>query len=203
MISQAKVDRQQFDKAIELYMKNTSKSTVAAINGKARDLLYQAYKNTDYAKWNKSYILNYYRQTPRIITTICNTTYGAGNWGWKDWSYVLNKVASNATKSKSYMRSGFVKAAKMVAATEASKALSLTGLSKKFGNVHSQIAVATANSLAFESKSFWGASDGLDAAEKEQILDKAIQAGVRGVTRDIAKYLQNKLDKYAKAVSGR
>jgi len=202
MVSKAQVDRSMFDAAIREYVKTTSKSTVDAINGKSRDLLFKAYKNTPHSLYDRTWIENYYRERPKIISAICNKKYGRGGWNWDTWSYILGRVILKAMRSKSYMRSGFVKGAKQIQATAASKELALPAYAKKFTNVHAQTIIATASRLRTSAEVSWGGESGMDAQRKEEMLNKALQSGLRAVTADIANYLQKKLNKQAKKNSG-
>ena len=201
MITRAQVDRSMFDAAMREYVKTTSKDTVDAINGKSRDLLFKAFKGTPRSVYDRHGIELYYYQRPKIITAICNKKYGKGSWDWDDWSHVFRAVVTKAMKSRSYLRSGFIKGAKQMQATVASKEVSIPSYAKKFDNIHARNTIATATKLRNDTLIEWGADLGMDARAKERILSAALQSALRVVTADIAKYLQGKFIKRAKAAS--
>ena len=186
----------EFNQAIGQYLRETSKDSATALNGKTADLLYKTAKHTPKANRQEiqAAIMN-----PKLITWYMNRWFGRGQWTSDDWAEGVKKLRRRLS-SVGYARHGLIVAAKKFRGESSRPGKQPTARSRQR---HQAIKVRSTRPATLKSPRTafhidYGASSGSDAMAKSNLFTRPASLARRAIMADLEKYLARKMQKRAK-----
>ncbi len=223
------VQSKEFQDAFKRYMRVTSRDMATALNGKLRDTMFLAAKfgpfnNAEFSKAdydrNRSpaYItfktVKQYGENPPGVSRE-RRTLASGKTAKRKGSYLApgqkwgmtqrNRKARSLRKRHNGMR-GYMSSAFIKAGLRFAPAASKVGKPKQkyFGGLTGgECYFATPQKLASLAVTHWSAKSAHDASAKQRLAEGGIRAGLRNVTRDMEKYMAEKMIRTASEVSAK
>ena len=202
MSSGIAVDVSEFQAALKDYVRLSSKQLPAIINGKAKDLMIKAGKETPITTMSPADYEAQIRKNPAIATARANAQYGRGGWTREQRTEIWQKMQKSRL-SKGFMRSGFYKAGAKFRVADPARtgAQKVPAILSSDSPSRANIRTATESIMSAVSDVSWLGKSPLDASEKQRIVERGIAKAVPIVTADMRKYIQRKLEANAKKVS--
>ena len=199
--AQVHVDDRTFQSALRQYMGFTSKTAVDALNGKMRDIMFMAAKNTQQLQGGVSAHARGIRSSGGVAAHRLLKQNKTRPFGADEWSKMYGSVMRAA---KGYMKSCFAKAGYLFKPTTASTAAPPSNSFMKHKGTTVEAQFATEMLMRSSSKTMWNATNAPgDRDAKQAMVEKAVAQAKDIVYYDMVGYLNRKLSAQARANSGR